>query len=39
MKKLPAAWKCEVKTLDKDLEFDVRRATTQRSAYSSGTQM
>ena len=27
MQKLPAGWKYEVKTLDKDLEFDVRKAT------------
>jgi len=27
LKKLPAGWKYEVKTLDKDLAFDVRKAT------------
>jgi len=27
MQKLPAGWKYEMKTLDKDLEFDVRKAT------------
>ena len=27
MKKLPAGWKYEVKTLDRDLAFDLRKAT------------
>jgi hypothetical protein len=27
MKKLPPGWKYEVKTLDKGLAFDVRKAT------------